>query len=412
MKKWFLLSTVLLISNIIYAQSPMIVKWEITNTSTKKLSTKGSATYTVKNNVEEVVFTGNLNEGVNHIDFPEVGDYTMEISNTSNFAFTNNPPLTTFPEELKELTQWGDADLNTDLTRMFAYSVMKITASDIPNFKPNTSLYSMFMSNFTDIGDLSNWDVSNVNNMAAMFANTQNFTSDLSGWDVSGVTDMTSMFVSAHLFNSNLSNWDVSNLISANGMFSYASSFTSDLSGWDTSSITSTTGMFHEAGSFTSDLSGWDVSKVTEMIAMFNESGMSCQDYSKTLIGWSLQDVRLGVLFGAHTMEYGPQAVQARNILASDKGWDIEGDEYNENCLLDISDIDKARDILVLNPIRENIQLFSDEIISKVEVYDLTGKKVKEFKGLTATATDLRKGFYLLKIYTSKGVKSFKIIKD
>ena len=42
-------------------------------------------------------------------------------------------------------------------------------------------------------GDISNWDVSNVNNMAYMFRNSE-FNGDISNWDVSNVTNMKYMF--------------------------------------------------------------------------------------------------------------------------------------------------------------------------------------------------------------------------
>ena len=42
-------------------------------------------------------------------------------------------------------------------------------------------------------GDISDWDVSNVQNMARMFQDSR-FNGDLSNWDVSNVEDMGEMF--------------------------------------------------------------------------------------------------------------------------------------------------------------------------------------------------------------------------
>jgi surface protein len=42
-------------------------------------------------------------------------------------------------------------------------------------------------------GDISNWDVSKVNNMAGMFKNSQ-FNEDISNWNVAKKTDKTDMF--------------------------------------------------------------------------------------------------------------------------------------------------------------------------------------------------------------------------
>ena len=45
--------------------------------------------------------------------------------------------------------------------------------------------------------DISQWDVSNVNNMYGMFYNAKSFNQDLSDWDVSGSTNLNDMFESA-----------------------------------------------------------------------------------------------------------------------------------------------------------------------------------------------------------------------
>ena len=42
--------------------------------------------------------------------------------------------------------------------------------------------------------DLSNWDVSNVENMSGIFEECENFNCNLSKWDVSSVKNMVEMF--------------------------------------------------------------------------------------------------------------------------------------------------------------------------------------------------------------------------
>ena len=59
-------------------------------------------------------------------------------------------------------------------------------------------------------GDISNWNVSNVNNMGNMFDGCKSFNQDISSWDVSNVTDMSFMFNGCHNFNQDISSWDVS----------------------------------------------------------------------------------------------------------------------------------------------------------------------------------------------------------
>lgn len=65
--------------------------------------------------------------------------------------------------------------------------------------------------------NISEWDVSNVRNMASMFSNC-NFNCDLSKWDVSNVFRMDSMFENSK-FNSDISMWDVSNVEYYGDMF-------------------------------------------------------------------------------------------------------------------------------------------------------------------------------------------------
>ena len=77
----------------------------------------------------------------------------------------------------------------------------------------------MFMgSKFT--GDISKWDVSNVDNMRNMFRGSQ-FNGDISKWDVSSLLNMQCMFYNSK-FNGDISRWTVSSKTgpwSMNGMF-------------------------------------------------------------------------------------------------------------------------------------------------------------------------------------------------
>ena len=68
--------------------------------------------------------------------------------------------------------------------------------------------------------DLSNWDVSKVENMISMFLDCKKFKGKgLENWDVSNVKKMNYMFDNCIKFNCDLSKWDVSNVIDMNNMF-------------------------------------------------------------------------------------------------------------------------------------------------------------------------------------------------
>ena len=52
-------------------------------------------------------------------------------------------------------------------------------------------------------GEVSGWDVSNVENTRRLFEGAKSFDGDVSGWDVSNVEDMTRMFDGAGLSTEN-----------------------------------------------------------------------------------------------------------------------------------------------------------------------------------------------------------------
>merc|ERR1719331_270104 len=106
-----------------------------------------------------------------------------------------------------------------------------------------------------------------------MFCHAESFNQDLSNWDVSRVTDMGAMFNTAKSFNQDLSKWDVSSVTNMRAMFSAAKSFNQDLSNWDVSRVVNMKSMFLEASSFQQTLCGaaWVNSKASK-IDMFKNS--------------------------------------------------------------------------------------------------------------------------------------------
>ena len=107
--------------------------------------------------------------------------------------------------------------------------------NDIDTSKITNMFQLFFKSKFN--GDISNWDVSNVESMNGVFEFSE-FTGengDISNWDVRNVKDMSYMFMKSN-FNGNISEWDVSNVKEMRYMFN-DSKFTGDISEWDVSKV-------------------------------------------------------------------------------------------------------------------------------------------------------------------------------
>ena len=118
--------------------------------------------------------------------------------------------------------------------------------------------------------NISNWDVSNVENMEDMFYLCSRLDCDLSNWNVSKVKDTSHMFWGCTDFNSDLSKWDVSNVENMKGMFGMTK-INCDLSNWNVSNVKDMSNMFYNCVDFSYDLSKWDVSNVEKIGGIFTE---------------------------------------------------------------------------------------------------------------------------------------------
>ena len=97
---------------------------------------------------------------------------------------------------------------------------------------------STFLNATSFNGDLSSWEVGQVNDMSRMFLceDASSFNGDLTRWEVGQVLNMDMMFCGADSFNGDLSNWEVGQVQSMKFMFRSASAFTHQLGGaWSTS---------------------------------------------------------------------------------------------------------------------------------------------------------------------------------
>ena len=165
-------------------------------------------------------------------------------------------------ENLNELISKDIYDFNcidtsniTDMTHLFDMSLKKLIK------------HNLRFVNF----DISDWDVSKVENMEYMFYDCKNFDCDLSKWNVNNVISMSSLFNGCKNFEGKgLDKWDVSNVKYMNGLFYRCSNFNYDLSNWNVSNVETMENMFTYCPIFDCDLSKWNVSDITNVGWMFN----------------------------------------------------------------------------------------------------------------------------------------------
>jgi surface protein len=177
---------------------------------------------------------------------------------------------------------------------------------------------------------LTSWTTWNVRHMDAMFSGATKFNETLESWNLESVVSMSFMFYEATAFNHpSVKFWYLFHQIkNMQYMFSGATAFNQDISYWNLAYGLDMSYMFQKASAFNQDLGKWTIKPWANLEGMLDSSGMSCNNYSATLKGWSANpDMPDNLHLGAHGIQYGSNAEEARNQLIQDKGWTITGDE-------------------------------------------------------------------------------------
>ena len=216
----------------------------------------------------------------------------IEYVGTSIDGYYNNLPV----GECTAKIEWKD-DYTGPFVNSFSnnQSLISLNKNFFKGIKPVGPLYWVFSycRNLISL-DLTELDVSNVNNMEGMFNYCTDLTSlDLSNWDTSKVTTMGYMFNNCEKLTSlaSIKYWDTSNVTSMDYMFSGCRSLTSlDLSNWDTSNVSEMSFMFSNCQSLTEIRMGGDVSRIDINHGMFDNIASggtfyynSAYDYSRII---------------------------------------------------------------------------------------------------------------------------------
>ena len=168
-----------------------------------------------------------------------------------------------FPKNKKELI--------SNIKELIGKGVTDLNCIDTSKITDMSYLFDRELSKIKNI-NISNWDVSNVENMHSMFIYCENFEGKgLENWDVSNVKDMGHMFDGCKKFDCDLSGWNVSNVKNMGDMFANCENFKGKgLENWDVRNVTDMYRMFFNCKNFNCNLSKWNVSNVENMLYLFD----------------------------------------------------------------------------------------------------------------------------------------------
>ena len=215
--------------------------------------------------------------------YTTAGTFTVEIAGNFPHFYLNN--RADIKDKLVSVEQWGDIAWENMASMFHGVSNLTLNARDTLDFSSVTDMSFMF-SNATFSGDISDWNVSGVENMLGVFSGVTAFNQDIGSWNISKVTNMSSMFSGATSFNQDIGEWNVSNVENMNSMFSGATSFNQDIGRWNVDSVTDIEAMF-ESTSFNQDIGRWNVSSVESMLGVFRQNASFDQDIG----GWNVSSV-------------------------------------------------------------------------------------------------------------------------
>ena len=371
------------------------------------------------------------------LDITATDSPNLSLVTDMSFMFGNCFVLTGTPE----FNNWDTSNVN-NMYYMFGENFLFNQPLGNWNVSQVTNFGWMFHGNNLFNQDLNSWDTSSSTHMDHMFHHCTNFNYPLNNWDTSDVITMDTMFAQCDHFNQPLDAWETSNVMDMDNMFSQAYDFNQPLNTWDISNVRFANSMFYEAESFDQPLNDWNVQNLIEGSFMFNgainfnqnlgswqlnrlalgqyfiaNTAIDCENYNTTLMGWSANPNIVSGLDLGHLspLVYSTEeAFQAREFLINQKYWDMQGDIYNPNCNLSVTEFESPLEINVFpNPAEDFFRIKSRTPVKKVMLFDNSAKILQRWIANTQNYYQIDpvpSGSYFLLIETEKDSHFVKIL--
>ena len=276
--------------DISLAQDESVLVYKTNNTS-----------ITITSNGGECIYT---NENSSYL-FNDMSLRKLNNTNILNTSYTTN--MAHMFDDCGSITSIDISSFDTskveDMSYMFNNCADLETLSGISNFNTSNVTNMSYMFNtcqcLSNLNDVEGFDTSKVEDMSYMFYDFSTMNTDkngildlnLSNWDLTNVEDMNHMFSKVVLIKSvTFGDVNTLNLKDMSNMFHLCSRIKSiDMSSFDTDNVTNMSHLFDSCRLLESlpNINSWNVSKVEDMSYILNNDSNIIIDQNNNLSTWT-----------------------------------------------------------------------------------------------------------------------------
>lgn len=220
----------------------------------------------------------NMNDCFNACGSKSTQTFTVDLSGWDTSSVTYMDEM--FQDSNIKVKGLRNFDTSKVISMCSMFSGSPAANKDIENWNTSSleNIHYMFSySTSTDSLNLSKWNVSQVNDFESLFKNSKFNSLNLSGWNVSGSEQLDYpdrvlqfMFSGCSASNIDVSNWNISNVDDTSSMFEGCSALTRivGISDWNTKRLNLVYSMFKDCPNLVLDLSGWNVEYVNTLLPL------------------------------------------------------------------------------------------------------------------------------------------------